>query len=93
MSDAVKDLNIEHRVKDLADRIFTSHAPGMIKGFLKDCEKVLVVEEGEPFMEETVKAFAQEERLTFRLWGKVKTVFHDFMNSIPPWSDNPGNIF
>ena len=36
----------------------------MIKGFLGTCEKVLVVEEGEPFMEEAVKAFAQEAGLT-----------------------------
>jgi indolepyruvate ferredoxin oxidoreductase alpha subunit len=42
----------------------------IVKGFLKGCEKVLVVEEGEPFMEEAVKAFAQEEGITIPIKGK-----------------------
>ena len=43
----------------------------MIKTFLAGCEKVLVVEEGEPFMEEAAKAFAQEEGLTLPIKGKA----------------------
>jgi len=75
VSDAVKDLNIEDRVKIL--RIGFSHPMprAMIKGFLKDCEKVLVVEEGEPFMEETVKMLAQEEKLTLPILGKSQKYF------------------
>ena len=59
--DAVKDLDIEKSVKIL--RIGFSHPLPrvLIQNFLKTCQKVLIVEEGEPFMEETVKAFAQEE--------------------------------
>jgi len=62
--DAIKDLDISDTTKVL--RLGFSHPlpPALIKGFLKDCEKVLIVEEGEPYMEEAVKAFAQEEGLT-----------------------------
>lgn len=73
--DAVKDLNIEESVKIL--RIGFSHPmPGaLIKDFLKKCKKVLIVEEGEPYMEESVKAFAQEEGLTISIRGKEKDLF------------------
>jgi indolepyruvate ferredoxin oxidoreductase alpha subunit len=73
--DAVKDLAIEDKTKVL--RIGFSHPmPGMlIKDFLKGCEKVLIVEEGEPYMEETVKAFAQEEGLTLPIRGKAEDLF------------------
>ena len=47
----------------------------MIKDYLKTCEKVLIVEEGEPYMEEAVKAFAQEEGLTLSIKGKTKDLF------------------
>ncbi len=36
---------------------------------------MLVVEEGEPFMEEAVKAFAQEEGITIPINGKSETLF------------------
>jgi len=68
--DAVTDLDIENSIRIL--RIGFSHPmPGvLIQDFLKECEKVLVVEEGEPFMEEAVKAFAQEAGLTLPITGK-----------------------
>ncbi|MBT8358419.1 MAG: 4Fe-4S binding protein, partial [Deltaproteobacteria bacterium] len=46
-----------------------------IKDFLKGCEKVLVIEEGEPYMEEAVKAFAQEAGLTLSIRGKAEDLF------------------
>ena len=69
--DAVKDIGCADKVKVL--RIGFSHPlpEDMIKGFLKDCDKVLVVEEGEPYMEEAVKAFAQEEKLALPINGKT----------------------
>ncbi|MFC1812044.1 indolepyruvate ferredoxin oxidoreductase subunit alpha [Thermodesulfobacteriota bacterium] len=75
VSDAVKDLNIESNIKIL--RVGFSHPmpPALIKTFLKSCEKVLVVEEGEPFMEETIKAFAQETGLTLTIKGKDNDYF------------------
>ncbi len=75
VSDAVKDLGIENNIKIL--RIGFSHPmpQTLIKRFLKSCEKVLVVEEGEPVMEESVKVFAQEEKLTLPIKGKDKNLF------------------
>jgi indolepyruvate ferredoxin oxidoreductase, alpha subunit len=75
VQDAIKDLNIDTRVKIL--RLgFSNPLPSRLTiGFLKDCEKVLVVEEGEPFMEESVKALAQEEGLTLPIKGKGKGFF------------------
>lgn len=69
-SDAVKDLGIEDKTKIL--RIgFSNPMPGnLIKAFAKDCEKILVIEEGEPFMEEAVKAFAQEAGIVIPIKGK-----------------------
>ncbi len=73
--DAVKDLDIEDKVKIL--RIGFSHPmPGdLIKDFLKGCKRVLVIEEGEPYMEEAIKAFAQEEGLILSIKGKGEDLF------------------
>lgn len=73
--DAVKDLDVENSVRIL--RIGFSHPLPriLIQDFLKKCQKVLIVEEGEPFMEETVKAFAQEEGLTLSIKGKDDDLF------------------
>ncbi|MHC4459747.1 MAG: indolepyruvate ferredoxin oxidoreductase subunit alpha, partial [Planctomycetota bacterium] len=70
--DAIKELNITNKVRQL--RVGFSHPmpEKMIKAFLKACEKVLVIEEGEPYMEEKIKAFAQEEALTLPIHGKAK---------------------
>jgi len=69
-SDAVKDLGIENRTKIL--RIGFSHPmpSNLIKSFAEGCEKILVIEEGEPFMEEAVKAFAQEAGFVIPIKGK-----------------------
>ncbi|MBF0203347.1 MAG: indolepyruvate ferredoxin oxidoreductase subunit alpha [Desulfamplus sp.] len=74
-SDAIKDLGIENRTKIL--RIgFSNPMPGnLIKSFAKKCEKILVIEEGEPFMEEAIKAFAQEAGIVIPIKGKDDTLF------------------
>ena len=73
--DAVRDLNIADKVKIL--RVGFSHPmpKKRITSFIKDCEKALVVEEGEPYMEEMVKAFAQEEGYTGLIKGKDPELF------------------
>lgn len=75
VADAVKDLGIGDKTRVL--RLgFTHPLPGeLIRSFLKECEKVLVVEEGEPYMEEAVKAIAQEAGLTLPIRGKGKDLF------------------
>ncbi|NQT10986.1 MAG: indolepyruvate ferredoxin oxidoreductase subunit alpha [Desulfobacteraceae bacterium] len=73
--DAVTDLDMGDRVKIL--RIGFSHPmpANLIKDFLKECKKALIVEEGEPYMEESVKALAQEEGLILPINGKRKDLF------------------
>lgn len=75
VSDAVNDLNAKEKFKVL--RIGFSHPmpEKLIKDFLKGCEKVLIAEEGEPVMEESVKAMAQEEGLTLPIAGKAENLF------------------
>ncbi|GBC63090.1 indolepyruvate ferredoxin oxidoreductase subunit alpha [Desulfonema ishimotonii] len=75
VSDAVTELGIADNTKIL--RIGFSHPlpQALIKDFLGGCEKVLVVEEGEPYMEEAVKAFAQEAGLTLPIRGKSADLF------------------
>ncbi len=73
--DAVKSLNAEDRVKIL--RIGFSHPlpEEMIRTFLETCKKVLIVEEGEPYMEESIQAIAQRAGITIPIRGKSETLF------------------
>lgn len=75
VNDAVRDLGVEDRTSIL--RIGFSHPlpDQIIKSFLQGKEKVLVVEEGEPYMEEGIKAFAQETGQTLAIGGKGETLF------------------
>ncbi|MGD8881106.1 MAG: indolepyruvate ferredoxin oxidoreductase subunit alpha, partial [Desulfobacterales bacterium] len=74
-SDAIKELHIDDKVKILRVGFSYPMPEKAIKAFLKKCEKVLIIEEGEPYMEEQVKAFAQEEGLTLPIRGKAKDLF------------------
>ncbi len=73
--DAVKDLGIENDTKILRLGFSNPMPSKLIKDFLKGCEKVMVIEEGEPFMEEAVKAFAQEEGVMIPIKGKSSELF------------------
>jgi len=75
VADAVADLKIEDRVKIL--RIGFSHPmpADLIKQFLAGCDRVLIVEEGEPYMEEAVKAIAQEAGMVLPIKGKAEHLF------------------
>jgi len=74
-SDAIKELNIADKVRLLRVGFSYPMPEKIIKAFLKACEKVLVIEEGEPYMEEQIKAFAQEEGLILPIRGKAKDLF------------------
>jgi indolepyruvate ferredoxin oxidoreductase alpha subunit len=74
-SDGIKELNIADRVRVLRLGFSYPMPAKTIKTFLKACDKVLVIEEGEPYMEEQIKAFAQEEGLTLPIRGKAKDLF------------------
>jgi indolepyruvate ferredoxin oxidoreductase alpha subunit len=70
VADALTDLDLRERARVL--RLGFSHpvAEKRILSFLDGCEKVLVVEEGEPYMEEAVRAVAQARGITTPVRGK-----------------------
>jgi indolepyruvate ferredoxin oxidoreductase alpha subunit len=70
--DALRDLGIEDNVKVLKLGFTYPHPKGLIVKFLQGLDKVLVVEELEPFEEEAVKMIAQEAGLTVKIGGKGK---------------------
>jgi len=75
VTDAVNDLGISEKVATL--RIGFSHPlpEKLIKKFVADKEKILVVEEGEPYLEDATKAFAQEAQSTIPIQGKGEDLF------------------
>ena len=75
VSDAIKDLDLTEKAKILRIGFSNPMPETLVKDFLKGCEKILVVEEGEPVMEEAVKALAQEAGLTLPIRGKGKDLF------------------
>lgn len=68
--DAVRELGLTDRVKILRVGFSYPHPRKTIANFLQGLEKVLVVEELEPFLEEIVKVVAQEEGLAVKIAGK-----------------------
>jgi indolepyruvate ferredoxin oxidoreductase alpha subunit len=73
--DALEDLQAGGRVR-LLRLGFTHPLPEeRIRRFLAACDKVLVVEEGEPFMEEAIRAIAQAAALTLPIRGKGAGLF------------------
>jgi indolepyruvate ferredoxin oxidoreductase alpha subunit len=70
VSDALSDLGLQEQTRVLRLGFSNPMPAQRIIGFLKACETVLVVEEGEPFIEEAVKAIAQEAGLTLPVKGK-----------------------
>ena len=75
VSDAVKDLGGEDRFRVLHIGFSHPFPAKKVQEFLKGCEKVLVVEEGEPFLEEAVGNCAQKSGLTLPIKGKGKGLF------------------
>jgi indolepyruvate ferredoxin oxidoreductase alpha subunit len=75
VKDAVAELKIADKVRIL--RIGFSHPlpVRMIQEFLRGCDKALVVEEGEPYLEEGAKTAAQEAGLTLPIRGKAPDLF------------------
>jgi len=75
VADAISDLNIENQIQIF--RLGFSHPmpEKQIQTFLNACEKVLIVEEGEPWLETQVKALAQEAGRTIPIHGKADNLF------------------
>jgi indolepyruvate ferredoxin oxidoreductase, alpha subunit len=74
-ADAIQELGLTDKIK-LLELGFTHPLPVELIGkFLQGLEKVLVVEELEPYLEESVKAIAQERGLTLPIRGKEPGLF------------------
>lgn len=73
--DALADLGIGDRVQVLRIGFSNPLPEKKITAFLKSCEKVLVAEEGEPFLEEGVRSVAQAAGLTMPIRGKAPQLF------------------
>lgn len=73
--DAVHELGIMDRCRIM--RVGFSHPPPerMMQRFLERCEKVLVAEEGEPYLEEAARDSAQKIGLTLPISGKGEGLF------------------
>ncbi len=74
-TDAVADLDAAGKIKILRIGFSNPMPTGIITDFLKDCEKVLVVEEGEPVMEESIRSIAQQNGFTMPINGKTDDLF------------------
>jgi indolepyruvate ferredoxin oxidoreductase alpha subunit len=70
VKDAIQDLNLGEKVSILKIGFSWPLPKGLISRFLKQVEKVLVVEELEPIMENDIKAIAQEDGVTLSIQGK-----------------------
>lgn len=70
--DAVRGLGLENKVKILKLGFTFPHPKACIRTFLQGLEKVLVVEELEPFLEEAVRVVAQEAGISVAIAGKGK---------------------
>jgi indolepyruvate ferredoxin oxidoreductase alpha subunit len=68
--DAVRDLGVQDRMKILKLGFTYPHPKAAIRAFLDGLERVLVVEELEPYLEESVKVVAQEAGLSVVVAGK-----------------------
>jgi len=75
VTDAVRELGIGEMVKILRIGFSNPMPDELIVDFLTDCDKVLVVEEGEPFMEEAVRSIAQSAGMVVSIKGKVDSLF------------------
>jgi indolepyruvate ferredoxin oxidoreductase alpha subunit len=75
VADAVQDLGLQDRTRILRIGMPNPMPADLIKSFLQKCRKVLIAEEGEPFMEEAVKVLAQEAGLTLPIQGKADHLF------------------
>ncbi|MFW6297925.1 MAG: indolepyruvate ferredoxin oxidoreductase subunit alpha [Desulfosalsimonas sp.] len=75
VKDAIDELGAADSFRVL--RIGFSHPfpEALTKRFLNECEKVLLVEEGEPWLQESVHACAQRAGLTMPVRGKEEGLF------------------
>ena len=70
VQDAVHSLGLDGKVKILKIGFTNPYPKSVIRDFLAEVEKVLVVEEGDPILEEAVRVVAQESKSPVEIAGK-----------------------
>jgi len=75
VTDAVADLGVADKIKIMRIGFSNPMPAKKIADFLSGCEKVLVTEEGEPVMEESIRSIAQQNGLTLPINGKGENLF------------------
>jgi len=75
VADAIKDLGIKERVKVLKLGFTYPFPDKLAAEFIRSVDKILVVEELEPFLEENLKVTAQTNGLTTSIAGKDSKLF------------------
>ena len=73
--DARKELGLEDQIRILRLGFSYPVPTEKVTSFLKNCAKVLVIEEGESILEEAVCAIAQKHDLTLPIAGKAPGLF------------------
>jgi len=72
VQDAIRELNLTGQVKVLKLGFTFPYPVALIADFIKGLEKVLVVEELEPILEDTTRRIAQEKNISVEIAGKGK---------------------
>ncbi len=75
VADAVSDLKVENRVSVLNIGFSYPLPVNLIKKMLIASYRILVVEEGEPLLEQSVREFAQKEKIVIPICGKEEGLF------------------
>ncbi len=81
--DAIRELDVTDQVQVLKLGMTYPFPDGLCLDFLKRVERVLVVEELEPFLEEMLKVTAQEQGLTLEIKGKGDTLLPRYLELDP----------
>jgi indolepyruvate ferredoxin oxidoreductase alpha subunit len=93
VSDAIRDSGCENRFRILRLGLSFPIPEKRVLQFLKGCEKVLVVEEGEPFMEEAIRCVAHQAGLSTPVSGKRPDLFSRLYELDPAIVKNALNNF
>ena len=75
VTDAIDDLGVADKIKIMRIGFSNPMPAKKIADFLSGCEKVLIAEEGEPVMEESIRSIAQQNGLTLPINGKGENLF------------------
>jgi len=71
--ESLKRINMDHKVKVIKLEMTYPLPRSFLLKNLEDLEKVLIVEELDPYLELKIRALIQEEKLGIEIWGKKES--------------------